>query len=451
MKNSWKQILRSTTLRKKIALTLGLVVVYKLLSVIPVPGVSTESLASMRSVFSAQPGLAFFSSLMGGSLERFSIILMGLSPYINASIILQLLTVVVPKLEEIKKEGAQGQKKINTYTRILTVPLAFIQSYGMILLLNSLVQGTPIVDTSDWGNLLSMMTIITAGTVFLMWLGEQINESGIGNGISMIIFAGVLADVPSRIATQLSTVVWSGSIGTIVTQTLPFIGLLVATLAVIYVIIRFTEGYRRIPLVYTRTGRDERSYFPIRVSQAGMVPIIFAMSLVTFPYIIGQAISIRSAGMPEFVRSAANLMVQIFNPNAPTWWFVLIFIALVLGFSYFYLSITFDTKEVAEGIQKRGGYIPGIRPGRQTADYLRNVSNHLNFFGGSFIAFVAVFPYVATLVNNMLKANNIPALNVAQIDFLISGSGLIIVVGVILELLRRFKAESQAYDYRRFF
>lgn len=451
MKNSWKQILRSTTLRKKIGLTLGLVVVYKLLSVIPVPGVSTESLASMRSVFSAQPGLAFFSSLMGGSLERFSIILMGLSPYINASIILQLLTVVVPKLEEIKKEGAQGQKKINTYTRILTVPLAFIQSYGMILLLNSLVQGTPIVDTSDWGNLLSMMTIITAGTVFLMWLGEQINESGIGNGISMIIFAGVLADVPSRIATQLSNVVWSGSIGTIVTQTLPFIALLVATLVVIYIIIRFTEGYRRIPLVYTRTGRDERSYFPIRVSQAGMVPIIFAMSLVTFPYIIGQAISIRSAGMPEFVRSAANLMVQIFNPNAPTWWFVLIFIGLVLGFSYFYLSITFDTKEVAEGIQKRGGYIPGIRPGRQTADYLRNVSNHLNFFGGSFIAFVAVFPYVATLVNNMLKENNIPALNVAQIDFLISGSGLIIVVGVILELLRRFKAESQAYDYRRFF
>ncbi len=203
MKNSWKQILRSTSLRKKIGLTLGLIVIYKLLSVIPVPGVSTDSLANMRNVFSAQPGLAFFSSLMGGSLERFSIILMGLSPYINASIILQLLSVVVPKLEEIKKEGAQGQKKINTYTRILTVPLAFIQSYGMILLLNSLVQGTPIVDTSDWGNLLSMMTIITAGTVFLMWLGEQINESGIGNGISMIIFAGVLADVPGRIATQL--------------------------------------------------------------------------------------------------------------------------------------------------------------------------------------------------------------------------------------------------------
>ncbi len=451
MKNSWKQILRSTSLRKKIGLTLGLIVIYKLLSVIPVPGVSTDSLANMRNVFSAQPGLAFFSSLMGGSLERFSIILMGLSPYINASIILQLLSVVVPKLEEIKKEGAQGQKKINTYTRILTVPLAFIQSYGMILLLNSLVQGTPIVDTSDWGNLLSMMTIITAGTVFLMWLGEQINESGIGNGISMIIFAGVLADVPGRIATQLSNVVWSGSISSIFTQILPFLVLLGATLVVVYIIIRFTEGYRRIPLVYTRTGRDERSYFPIRINQSGMVPIIFAMSLVTFPYIIGQAIAIRSAGMPEVVKSAANLMVQIFNPNAPTWWFVIIFVALVLGFSYFYLSITFDTKEVAEGIQKRGGYIPGIRPGRQTADYLRNVSNHLNFFGGGFIAIIAVFPYVATLVNNMLKANNIPALNIAQIDFLISGSGLIIVVGVILELLRRFKAESQAYDYRRFF
>lgn len=431
-------------------LTLGLIVVYKLLSVIPVPGVSNDSLASMRSVFSAQPGLAFFSSLMGGSLERFSIILMGLSPYINASIILQLLSVVVPKLEEIKKEGAQGQKRINTYTRILTVPLAFIQSYGMILLLNSLTS-IPVVDTSDWGLLLAMMTTITAGTVFLMWLGEQINESGIGNGISMIIFAGVLAEVPGRIATQLGGVVLGGSFGSIFIQILPFLGLLVATLLVIYVIIRFTEGYRRIPLVYTRTGRDERSYFPIRISQAGMVPIIFAMSLVTFPYIIGQAIALRSAGMPAFVRSAADLMVQIFNPNTPTWWFVIVFVILVLGFSFFYISITFDTKEVSDGIQKRGGYIPGIRPGRQTADYLRKVSNHLNFFGGSFIALVAVFPYVATLVNNALKARNIPALELAQIDFLVSGAGLIIVVGVILELIRRFKSESQSYNYKNFF
>lgn len=450
MKNSWKQSLRSDSLKKKIGVTLGLIVVYKLLSVIPVPGVSVASLDSMRNVFAAQPGLAFFSSLMGGSMERFSIILMGLSPYINASIIIQLLSVVVPRLEEIKKEGAQGQRKINTYTRILTVPLAFVQSYGMILLLNSLVQGTPIVDTGDWSHLLSMMTIITAGTVFLMWLGEQINESGLGNGISIIIFAGVLADMPSRIATQLANVAWTGSIGGFVTQLIPFILLIVATLLVIYIIIRFTEGYRRVPLVYTRTGRDERSYFPIRINQVGMVPIIFAMSLVTFPYIIGQAISVRGSGMPQFVRSASELMTRIFNPNAPTWWFVAIFITLVIGFSYFYLSITFDTKEVADGIQKRGGYIPGIRPGRQTADYLRSVSNHLNFFGGSFIAIIAAFPYIATLINNTLKAHNIPALNVTNIDFLISGSGLIIVVGVILELLRRFKAESQSYDYRRF-
>lgn len=384
-------------------------------------------------------------------MEKFSIILMGLSPYINASIIIQLLTVVVPKLEEIKKEGAQGQKKINTYTRILTVPLAFIQSYGMILLLNSLVQGTPLVDTSNWSHLLTMMTITTAGTVLLMWLGEQINESGLGNGISIIIFAGVLADVPTRIASQLANVAWTGSIGGFVTQLIPFIILILATLLVIYIIIRFTEGYRRVPLVYTRTGRDERSYFPIRINQVGMVPIIFAMSLVTFPYIIGQAVSLRGSDMPQIVRSASELMTRLFNPNAPTWWFVVIFLALVIGFSYFYLSITFDTKEVAEGIQKRGGYIPGIRPGRQTADYLRSVSNHLNFFGGAFIAIIAAFPYIATLINNSLKANNIPSLNVAQIDFLISGSGLIIVVGVVLELLRRFKAEAQSYDYRRFF
>lgn len=296
-----------------------------------------------------------------------------------------------------------------------------------------------------------MMLVITAGTIFLMWLGEQINEGGIGNGISMIIFAGVLADIPGRITTQLANVNWTGPFGEIAQQILPFLLLVAATLFVIYIIIRFTEGYRRIPIVYTRTGRDERSYFPIRISQAGMVPIIFAMSLVTFPYMIGQAIALRSANVPEVIRSAASLMVKIFNPNAPTWWFVVSFVVLVVAFSYFYISITFDTKEVAESIQKRGGYIPGIRPGRQTADYLRKVSNNLNFFGGVFIALIAVFPYVATLVNNLLKANNIPAINLAQIDFLMSGSGLIIVVGVILELIRRFKAEVQSYDYKRFF
>ena len=450
-KNIWQQFLRSDSLKKKVGITLGLVVIYKILSVIPVPGVSQEAVQSMRDVFSNQPGLVFFSSLMGGGLERFSIILMGLSPYINASIILQLLSVVVPKLEEIKKEGAQGQKKINMYTRWLTIPLAFVQGYGMILLLNSLVQGSTIVDTSNWGSLLSMMTIITAGTILLMWLGEQINESGIGNGISMIIFAGILSDVPGRIMTQLSNVVWSGSIKDIIVALIPFFILLGLTLGVIYIIIKFTEGYRRIPLVYTKTGRDERSYFPIRINQAGMIPIIFAMSLVTFPYILGQALVVRGAGLPTFVKSVAQLFVNLFNPNTPTWSFVVIFMLLVIGFSFFYLSITFDTKEVAESIQKRGGYIPGIRPGRQTADYLRTVSNHLNFFWGTFIAVIAVFPYVATLVNNILKVNNIPSLNMTQIDFLISGSGLIIVVGVVLELLRRFTAELQSHDYRRFF
>lgn len=208
-KNIWQQFLRSSALKKKVGITLGLIVIYKFLSVIPVPGVSQTAIDSMRDVFANQPGLMFFSSLMGGGLERFSIILMGLSPYINASIILQLLSVVIPKLEEIKKEGAQGQKKINMYTRWLTIPLAFVQGYGMILLLNSLVQGATIVDTTHWGSLISMMTIITAGTVLLMWLGEQINEAGIGNGISMIIFAGILSDIPSRIATQLASVVWN--------------------------------------------------------------------------------------------------------------------------------------------------------------------------------------------------------------------------------------------------
>lgn len=449
-KSFWQQFLKSQSLKKKVGVTLGLIALYKLLSAVPVPGVNLEGLDSMRWVLATNPGLDFFSSLMGGSIEQFSIILMGLSPYINASIILQLLSVVVPKLEDIKKEGAQGQKKINMYTRWLTVPLAFVQSYGMILLLNSLTTA-PLVDTSNWPHLLGMMTIITSWTVFLMWLGEQINEFGIWNGISMIIFAWVLSHVPGRIASQLSSIVWTSSLSNILVGLVPFLILLVLTLLVIYIIIKFTEGYRRIPLVYTRTGRDERSYFPIRINQAWMIPIIFALSLVTFPYIIGQAITLKAANMPAFIQNTAELLTSFFNPNSPSWSFVLIFIVLVVAFSFFYISITFDTKEVADSIQKRGGYIPGIRPGRQTADYLRTVSNHLNLLGGVFIALVAAFPYIATLVNTTLKANNIPALNMQQIDFLISGSGLIIVVGVILEFMRRFTSELQSHDYRRFY
>jgi preprotein translocase subunit SecY len=408
------------------------------LSVIPVPGVNVEALASLRNFLAANQGLAFFGSLMGGGLENFSIVLMGLSPYINAVIILQLLAVVIPQLEALKKEGEAGQRKINKYTRYLSLPLAFAQSYGMIVLINTLVGNTggQLIDTKDFfGTVLPAMIYITSGTLLLLWLGDRIDEAGIGNGSSMIIFAGVLAGVPGHIAQYLS-------VGNI-----PLLVLLTAlTVAVVYVIIKFTEGYRKIPLVYTKTGRDERSYFPIRVNQAGMIPIIFAVSIVTFPALIGQILASRGSGRSV---SIGQFLLENFSMNNPGWIYIAAYFLLVLLFSFFYISIVFNPSEVAESIQKRGGYIPGVRPGKETADYLERTSMHLNLYGGAFLALIAVFPYAVTKVNNSLGLIDVSG--GGNIDFLISGAGLIIVVGVVLDLVRRIDTELKSYDYKRFY
>lgn len=250
----------------------------------------------------------------------------------------------------------------------------------------------------------------------------------------MVIFAGVLSGVPGHIMNYVS-------IGNY-----PLLAVLtVLTLAVIYIIIRFTEGYRKLPLVYTKTGRDEQSYFPIRVNQAGMVPIIFAVSIVTFPALVGQILSKRGSGMGADI---GQFLVQYFSMNNPSWIYIGVYFLLVIAFSFFYISITFNTEEIAENIQKRGGYIPGIRPGRETAEYLAKVSGHLNLFGGAFLAIIAVFPYLATKIANTLALDISGSSN---IDFLISGAGLIIVVGVILELVRRVDTEVKSYDYKKFY
>lgn len=432
------RIWKSESVKRKILVTIGLIVVYKFLSILPVPGVNVEALQSLRSFLSANQGLAFFGSLMGGGLDNFSIVLMGLSPYINATIILQLLAVVIPHLESLKKEGESGQKKINNYTRYLTLPLAFAQSYGMIVLINTLVAGTggKLIDTTNFlGVVLPAMIFITAGTMFLLWLGDLITESGIGNGTSMIIFAGVLAGVPSHITQYLS-------VGNI-----PLLLILLAmTLGVIYVIIKFTEGYRKIPLIYTKTGRDERSYFPIRVNQAGMIPIIFAVSIVTFPALIGQILQAKSGGR---AREIGEFLVANFSMSNPGWLYIAVYFLLILAFSFFYISIVFNPSEIAENIQKRGGYVPGIRPGKDTAEFLEKTSNHLNLYGGAFLALIAVFPYVMTKLNNAIGLLDVSG--GGNIDFLISGAGLIIVVGVVLDLVRRIDTELKSYDYKKFY
>lgn len=419
--NHIRSIFSVQDLRKKIIATLLLVLVYKLLTVIPVPWVNTQGLAA---VIESQKGLAFFSALMGGWLSSFSIVLMGLSPYINATIIIQLLGVIVPKIGDMQKEWESGQKKISKITRFLTLPLAFLQSYGMIFLLNSLVSGAPIIDVSNVQVLLTAMVVITAGTMFLVWLGEIISEYGIGSGTSIIIMAWVLAWVPKHVMSYVS----SGQYPILA-------GLTIATLVIIYIIIRFTEWTRRLPIIYTRTWRDEKSYFPIRVNQAWMVPIIFAVSLVTFPWILGQ---IFSNTTNINLQTIWKFMITNFSMQNPSWVFIVVYFLLVLGFSFFYVSVTFNTENIAENIQKKWGYVPGIRPGNDTADYLTRVSWHLNLFGGGFLALIAVLPYVISKLTGQ------------TIDFIVSASGLIIIVSVILDLIRKVDAEMKMFDYWKY-
>ena len=420
MINSIKSVFAVESIRKKIIATLGLVLVYKLLSVIPIPGVNTEWLAA---IMDQQKGLSFFSALMWGWLANFSIILLGLSPYINAVIIIQLLWVVIPSVWQLQKEWEAGQKKITKYTRWLTLPLAFAQSYGMIVLLNSLAQ-VQLIDTANVKLIVMAMLIATAWTMFLMWIGEVMTEYGIWNGISIIITAWVLASAPWVIIWYMDK--WDYPL---------FAGIMLLTLAIIYIIVKFTEGNRRIPVIYTRTGREEKSYFPIKINQAGMIPIIFAVSLVTFPSIIGQLLNGSSSYNAQQVW---KFLTEHFSMNNPTWSLITIYFLLVVAFSFFYVSITFNTEQVAESIQKRGGYIPGIRPWKETEDYLSKVSSHLNLFGWSFLALIAVLPYI------------ISKLAWQTVSFVVSGAWLIIIVSVILDLIRKVDSEMKMFDYSKF-
>ena len=420
MFKSIKSVFQVKDIRKKIVATLLLVLVYKFLAVLPIPGVNTEWLAA---IIEWQKWLSFFSALMWGWLENFSIILMWLSPYINAVIIIQLLWVIVPKIGELQKEWEAGQKKITRMTRWLTLPLAFVQSYWMIILLNQLV-GWTIIDTSDTQTLLMAMVIATSWTLFLMWLWEVMTEYGIWNGISVIITAWVLAAVPG-------VIMWHLSAGNYPL----FIGLILATLLIIFIIIKFTEWNRRIPIIYSRTGREEKSYFPIKINQAWMIPIIFAVSLVTFPAILWQ---ILSNSTWETASRIWDVMLTYFNISNPTWVFIIVYFLLVLWFAFFYVSITFNTEQVAENIQKRGWYIPGIRPGADTAEYLAKTSAHLNLYGWSFLALIAVLPYI--MAKFLWQS----------VDFIISWAGLIIIVSVILDVIRKVDTEMKMFDYSKF-
>ncbi|MBI4127180.1 preprotein translocase subunit SecY [Candidatus Peregrinibacteria bacterium] len=427
-----EQIWHSKDLRKKILFTLAMLALYRVLTHITIPAVNREAL---QYVFEKNALLGAFSLLTGGGAQNFSIVLMGLSPYINASVILQLLTVIVPRLEEISKEGESGRRTINRYTRWLTFPLALLQSYGMIALINAQAQVPIIENIKDPAVVLPIMLTISTGTVVLMWIGEIITQHGIGNGTSILIFASIVAGIPGILGPTLALT------GTEPDRLIPLVAVLLITIILALLVVMFTEGQRRIPITYAGQrgkAKGHQSFLPIRVNQAGMIPIIFAVSIVTFPSVIGQFFLYADSA---WVKALGNFSTTILAPG--TWLYGVAFFLLIIGFTYFYVGIVFQPNQVAENIQKRGGFVPGLRPGKETSEYIGKVSNRLNLFGGSMIAFIAVLP----LVLQNLFSN----LNLGTVTVLISGSGLIIIVGVVLDLIRQINSQLLVHHYDRFY
>lgn len=414
---------RSPELRRKIITTAVLFVVFRLFAHIPIPGVDTERLAVL---FSQNQFLGLLDIFSGGTLVNFSVLALGLNPYINASIILQLLTFVFPKLEELSKEGEYGREKINQYTRLVTVPLAIVQSIGMFALLKN--QG--IVAGVDPLSLVAIVATMTAGTLFAMWLGELITEYGMGNGISLLIFAGIVGRLPVVLGQTVTTVTPEYMTNVIVFAVLG----VVVIAATVFV----NEAVRRISVHYARRIRGNKvyggatSYLPLRVNQAGVIPIIFAVSLVLLPSLLGGFL--QQMPQPVFM-NLGRLLTGVFNPNGIS--YNVIYFFLVIGFTYFYTAITFNPAKISQEIQKHGGFIPGIRPGTPTAQYLNYILTRITLAGALFLGLIAVLPSLAT---GMFGVSTL----------LVGGTSVLIVVSVVLETVKTLEAQLVMKNYDGF-
>jgi preprotein translocase subunit SecY len=419
--NSITRIFKYRDLRNKVVWTLILLFIARLIAHTPIPGVD---LSALQQVLAQNQFLGLMDLFTGGSLDRFSLAMMGVAPYINASIIMQLMTMALPSVEALSKEGEYGRRKITQYTRWLAIPLSIIQGYGMVALLrqaNVAILG----DTSMWG-VIMLLLIVTAGSTLLMWLGELISEHGIGNGISMIIFVGILADLPSSLA---STVVLTD-----LSQIVNLVIFAAVAILTIYLVVYITEGQRSIPIAYAGRGGGNRLYggqssnLPLRVNQAGVIPIIFALSLLMFPGLIASFFAnARTLWIADF----AAKVQQFFSDQ--TIYGVMYFL-LVIFFTYFYTWVIFKPEQVAENIQKSGGFVPGIRPGKQTVDFLTFVSNRITLAGALFLGLIAVMPMVVQGFTGITSLS-------------VGGTGLLIVVSVALDLMRQIRAQLIMKQY----
>jgi preprotein translocase subunit SecY len=423
-----QNIFRIPELKKRLLYTFGLLAVYRVGAFIPTPGIDSQALARY---FESVQGtiLGFFNMFSGGALEQMAVFALGIMPYISASIILELLTVVVPYLEKLKKEGEQGRKKINQYTRYGTVVLSMIQGLGIAIGLEHMeVGGATIVPAPGWAFRLMTMLTLTAGTTFIMWLGEQITERGVGNGISLIIFAGIVAGMPVAIGrtwTQLRLGEMSPFL---------FLGILALMVAVVAAIVFMEAGHRRIPIQYAKRVVGRRMYggqsthLPLKINTSGVIPPIFASSIMVFPATIAQFVGGKHPG------GILETVVQQLSPG--TILYSVLTVLMIIFFAYFYTAIIFNPADVADNMRKYGGFVPGIRPGKKTAEYIDRTLSRLTLVGALYLSFIVILP------TYLVQFFHIP--------FFFGGTGLLIVVGVAMDTMQQVESHLVMRHYESF-
>jgi preprotein translocase subunit SecY len=426
--DGFQNVLKIPELKKRILYTLALLAVYRIGVFIPVPGIDGQALTRF---FESMQGtiLGFFNMFSGGALEQMAVFALGIMPYISASIIMELLTVVVPHLERLKKEGEQGRKKITQYSRYGTVLLSMVQGLGIAIGLENMeVGGASVVPVTGWGFRLMTMLTLTAGTTFIMWLGEQITERGIGNGISLIIFAGIVAGIPSATGatwTQLRLGEMS-----------PFLilGLLIIMVGVVAAIVFMEAGHRRIPIQYAKRVVGKRMYggqsthLPLKINTSGVIPPIFASSLMVFPATIAQF----AGGQDQ--SGILQMIVQQLSPG--TLLYSVLTVVLIIFFAYFYTAIIFNPTDVADNMRKYGGFVPGIRPGKRTAEYIDRTLSRLTFAGAIYLSCVVILP------TYLVQFFHVP--------FFFGGTGLLIVVGVGMDTMQQIESHLVMRHYDSF-
>ncbi len=416
-------------LRRKIVFTMVVLVIYRFAAHVPVPGVNLEAL---RQVFQSNQLLGLLDMFSGGAMSNFSVMAMGVYPFITAQIVLQLLTPIIPALDQLSKEGEAGRQRMNLYTHLLTIPLAALEAFGQVTVLAQSQGSLGAVisnfgfKTGSWLPTISTLLTLTAGTMIAIWLGELIDQEGIGNGLSIIIFGGIVAGIPQRLAQLWVSNPWS------------ILAFVIVTAVTVVGIVLVHEGQRRIPVQYAKRVRGNRIYggqsthIPLQVNSAGMIPLIFAVSFIMLPGVIASYF-VRSD--VKFVAGLATGISKVFDSNGAIYW--LLYFVLVVGFTYFYTDVIFQQQNLPETLQRQGGFVPGLRPGSRTEEYLRGVVRRITLVGALFLGIVAVMPFI---VRPLVGTN----------QMLLTSTGLLIVVGVVLDTMKQLEAQLLMRHYEGF-